>query len=197
MNTPSHLLINAALRKWTADRGGPTIPRGPFLLGAVLPDVPLTLLWVGAYVYSRYVLGDAAITPMDPSFDRLYFTDPVWIASYNLLHSPTLLLAELALLWRLRDRAGTPGWWWFWFSAGCLVHSLCDIPVHVNDGPLLLFPFEWTLRFQSPVSYWDPRHYGREFAVFELLLDLALLAYLFGPALARRLRGRAARTEAS
>jgi hypothetical protein len=193
VNTPSHLLINAALRRYTARRGGPAIPRGPFLLGAVLPDVPLTLLWIGAFVYGRYVQGNPAITPMDESFDRMYFTDPLWIASYNTLHSPTLLLLALALLWRART-AGL-GRWWFWFLAGCLVHSAVDIPVHANDGPLLLFPFEWSIRFQSPVSYWDPRYYGRQFAVFELLLDAALLAYLLWPRLARRLAGRAATVE--
>lgn len=89
MNTPSHLIINAALHKAVAARGVTAIPRNAFLLGAVLPD---------------------------------------------------------------------------------------------------LFPFEWSVRFQSPVSYWDPRFFGREFTVFELLLDLVLLLYLFGPGLWRRLR---------
>jgi hypothetical protein len=195
VNTPSHLIINAALRK-RATSAGLTIPRGPFLLGAVLPDIPLTLLWIGAYVWYRSIQGDPSITLMDETFDRLYFTHPLWIASYNTLHSPTLLLAALALLWRFRTASAGRGRWWFWFLAGCLVHSALDIPVHVNDGPLLFFPFEWSIRFQSPVSYWDPRHYGRQFALFELLLDLALRAYLFGPATGRWLaRRRAARVE--
>lgn len=187
MNTPSHLIINAAIHK-RATAAGASIPRAPFLLGAVLPDIPLWLLWMGAYAYYRYVLGDLTVTPMDQRFDQLYFTDPFWLAAHNTLHSPTLLLIVLALLWSSRWRAGSRASWWFWFAAGCLVHTALDIPTHVDDGPLLFFPFEWSIRFQSPVSYWDWRHYGREFAVFELLLNLVLLVYLLGPWFRRRLR---------
>lgn len=188
MNTPSHLIINAALRKAAVARGTAAIPRSALLLGAVLPDMPLWLLWMGAYAYYRYALTDPAVTLMDPIFDRFYFSDPLWIASHNLLHAPLILLAAMAFLWRFRGATGARGHWWFWFAAGCLVHTALDIPTHVDDGPVLLFPFEWSYRFQSPVSYWDPRHFGREFSIFELLLDLVLLVYLFGPGLWRRLR---------
>lgn len=183
MNTPSHLIINAALRKYTATRGL-NIPRGAFLLGAVMPDMPLWLLWFSYYVYFRHISGDTSVPIWGEMFDRLYFTDPVWIASHNLLHSPTLVLAVVALLWRARHHPR--GRWWFWFMVGCLAHTAIDIPLHVDDGPLLFFPFEWSIRFQSPVSYWDPRYYGREFTLFELLLDLALLGYLAAPWFARR-----------
>lgn len=188
MNTPSHLIINAALRKRVGD--ALPIPRSAFLLGAVLPDIPLWLLWIGSYVYYRYILNNPAVVPMDPMFDRFYFTNPLWIAGHNLLHAPLILLSTMALLWRFRAAPGARGHWWFWFAAGCLVHSALDIPTHVDDGPVLFFPLEWSIRFQSPISYWDPRHFGREFAIFELLLDLALLTYLFGPSLWGWLRRR-------
>lgn len=195
MNTPSHLIINAALRKWVTTDGQRTIPRSAFLLGAVLPDLPLLLLWIGAYTYYRYMLGDLSITPMDSRFDQLYFTNPFWLASHNLLHAPLLLLSGLALQWRFRNLPETRGYWWFWFAAGCLTHTMLDIPTHHNDGPLLLFPLEWSMRFHSPVSYWDARYFGREFALFELLLNLTLLGYLFGPGLWRRLRRHASTPE--
>ena len=35
-----------------------------------------------------------------------------------------------------------------------------DIPVHHDDGPLVLFPLDWKTRIMSPVSYWDRAHYG-------------------------------------
>jgi hypothetical protein len=196
VNTPSHLIINAALRKRANAGGASDIPRSAFLLGAVLPDIPLWLLWIGAYVYYRYVLGDIAVTPMDPMFDQFYFTNPFWIAAHNLLHSPTLLLIELGVLWRSRAMLGSRRHWWFWFAAGCLMHTALDIPTHVDDGPVLFFPFEWSIRFHSPMSYWDPRHFGRQFAIFELLLDVGLLAYLFGPGLWRWMtRSRRAKPE--
>ena len=192
MNTPTHLIVNAALHKAATARGVTTIPRRAFLLGAVLPDIPLFVLWLGAYAYYRHLLNDPAVTLMDPRFDQLYFTNPLWIASHNLLHAPLLLLGVMAALWHSRAQPGSRRAWWFWFAAGCLVHTALDIPTHVDDGPVLFFPLNWSYRFQSPVSYWDPRHFGREFAVFELLLNLVLLVYLFGPGLWRRLRRRPA-----
>lgn len=188
VNTPSHLVINAAARKWATTDGQRTIPRGAFLLGAVLPDIPLWLLWTGTLAYHRVIRGETSYPVWSEAYDRLYFSDPLWLAGHNLFHAPAVLLIGLALLWRFRSSPGTPAHWWFWLLAGCLVHTALDFPVHVDDSPLLFFPFEWSVRFHSPVSYWEPRYFGREFTVFELLLDLALLGYLFGPGLWRRLR---------
>jgi hypothetical protein len=42
---------------------------------------------------------------------------------------------------------------------------------------------DWHTRFQSPVSYYDRAHFGTQFAVFELALDIILLGYLFIPRL--------------
>jgi hypothetical protein len=187
MNPPSHFLVNAALRKWATTSGTISIPRS-FLIGAVLPDVPLTLLWIGAYVYERYLQGNLAIHLMDEQFDQLYFTNPYWIAAHNLLHAPILLLLAIGLLWRFRTVPKSRAGWWFWFAAGCLVHTMLDIPTHVTDGPLLFFPLDWSTRFHSSISYWDPHYHGREFTIFELSLNLILLGYLIGPWLMRRLR---------
>ena len=197
MNTPSHLIINAALRKRATADGQLAIPRSAFLLGAVLPDIPLWVLWIGGLIYYRFIVGNTDFRAINETLDKYYFTDPSWIASHNLLHAPILLLIGLALLWRFRSAVGTRCHWWFWFLVGCLIHTALDIPTHVNDGPLLFFPFEWSIRFRSPLSYWDPAYFGREFTVFELLLDLGLLVYLFGPSLRRRLRRRTAQPEQS
>ncbi len=71
-----------------------------------------------------------------------------------------------------------PAPWLLWFCAAALLHTLIDIPTHADDGPLLLFSFDWRLRIRSPVSYWDPNYHGRTFAAFEAALDLLLLGYL-------------------
>lgn len=189
MNTPSHLIINAALRKAMGARL-PT-PRSAVLWGAVAPDLPLYLLSVGGFVYYRLILGWDAGRAFSHMFDTLFFTDPAWMALHNLLHAPLVLAAGIALTAGARQTPG-PRRWLFWFFVSCAVHTTIDILCHVDDGPLLLFPFEWSLRFRAPVSYWDPRYYGREFALFEGALNLLLLAYLIGPALVawitRRLR---------
>jgi hypothetical protein len=58
-----------------------------------------------------------------------------------------------------------------------MLHSLIDIPRHVDDGPLLIFPLNWTWHFHHPISYWDRYYYGREWSIFEHLLDATLLLY--------------------
>ena len=47
-----------------------------------------------------------------------------------------------------------------------LLHTLGDLPLHHDDGHRHFFPFlDW--RFESPVSYWDPAHYGLWFSLVE------------------------------
>jgi Zinc dependent phospholipase C len=178
MHTPSHWLMTAALHKGL--QRTTTVPSA-FLLGSVVPDMPLYLLSLGGTIYYRLFLGWSSQATFRQMFDYLYFQHPVWIAAHNLLHSPTLLLLALMGLGSLWSPSRTWLRWCLWFGLACLLHSAVDIVTHVDDGPLLLFPFEWTVRFQSPVSYWDSTHYGREFTVFELTLDVLLLGYLYGP----------------
>jgi hypothetical protein len=195
MNPPSHFLVNATLRKWASINTGLRIPRS-FLVGSLLPDLPLTVLWVGSYLYIRYIQGEQAFTMFDERLDQSYFSNPFWIASHNVMHGPLWLLVWIVLLWRFRMQPESRGGKWFWFVCGCLMHTTLDIPTHVNDGPLLFWPLEWSVRFYSPISYWDQRYYGREFGFFELALNILLLGYLIGPWVQRRWRELATRKAA-
>ena len=194
MNTPSHFLMTAALRR--AWKKQPP-PASACLLGSVAPDIALYLLSLGGALHFRYLLGWSAEATWRQLFDILYFHNPFWIAAHNLLHSPTVLIIGLILLWRFQGLPEAVRRWLRWFLAACLLHSFVDVLTHVDDGPLLFFPFEWTIRFESPVSYWDSRHYGTQFAVFELTLDGFLLAYLCLPALWRVARARLVRAPQS
>ncbi|NJO79392.1 MAG: hypothetical protein HC827_13325 [Cyanobacteria bacterium RM1_2_2] len=104
------------------------------------------------------------------------------------MHSPLILLTGLAVVWRKRRNIGSRSRWLFWFLLACLGHSIIDILTHVDDGPLLLFPLDWSTRFRSAVSYWDNRYYGQEFQQFEIGLNLILLIYLVGSRLVRALK---------
>jgi len=177
VNTPSHLLINAALRRQS---GRTDIPRSAFLLGSVAPDLALALLTVLFLVQQR------GAPARSGAYDDLFFYHPLWIAAHNLLHSPLALGVYLTLFWRYRRRPGTWGHWGWWFAVSCGLHTLVDLATHVTDGPLLFWPLNWSLRFHSPISYWDPAHFGRQFFVVEIVLDVFLLAYLLGPRLLRR-----------
>ncbi|HBE19492.1 MAG TPA: hypothetical protein DEG17_24615 [Cyanobacteria bacterium UBA11149] len=185
MNTPSHFLMTAAINK-----GLPKVPiaKSGFLLGSIAPDMPLWILSLGGIAYYHWFKGWSLNQTFNYLFDKLYFENPFWIGSHNFFHAPILLILALGFLWRYRQNIGSLYHWFFWFFAACFLHSIVDIFTHADDGPLLFFPLEWTIRFNSPVSYWDPRYYGREFAIFELVLDVVLILYLILPRISRFLR---------
>jgi membrane-bound metal-dependent hydrolase YbcI (DUF457 family) len=185
MNTYSHFLMTAAL-----DEAFPRVPiiKQAFLLGSIAPDLPLWVLSIGGATYYHGVLGWSIVDTSSWMFDQLYFHHPVWIIAHNVLHAPIVLLLGLGLVWRSRQDIGSLSRWLFWFFLACLLHSLVDIFTHVNDGPLILFPFDWRTRFQSIVSYWDNRYYGQEFQQFEHAVDVTLLIYLLSPRIYRYLR---------
>lgn len=180
LNTPSHLLINAAVYRASGKRGV-NIPRSAVLLGGLLPDIPLGIISLAATFYYRMVLGNQSPDLMESVLHPLYFNDPYWISAHNILHSPLALGIYLEVLWQWRACPGKEQYWLFWFFVGCGMHTGIDILTHFNDGPLLFWPLNWQIRFHSPVSYWDPAHFGSQFMVFELLLDVALLGYLYLP----------------
>ena len=190
MNTPTHLLMTAALRKalprWK-------MVRSAVLWGSMAPDLPLYALSIGGLVYFHKLRDWPLSNAAQHIFGTLYFAHPVWIALHNVLHSPL----SLGLLWALnhgfrRQRANAANWC-DWFLLACLLHSLVDIVTHHDDGPLLLWPLDWQWRFESPVSYWDHRYYGRETARVEALLCVGLLIYLTGPWVLRVARKRLVR----
>lgn len=185
MNTLSHFLMTAAL-----DKSLPRVPivKSAFLLGSIAPDIPLWILSISSISYYHFIQGWSVREAFKVVFGQLYFHNPFWIASHNFLHSPLLLVLLLSLLWRWRRNIGSLSRWFFWFLFACLLHSVVDIFTHASDGPLLFFPLEWTIRFNSPISYWEPQYYGREFGVFEKVLDVALLFYLFSSRIFRYMR---------
>jgi membrane-bound metal-dependent hydrolase YbcI (DUF457 family) len=178
MQTPSHFLMSAALAKVLPRV---SVVKGGFLWGSIAPDIAIWVLSIGGIIYYHNILGWSREQAASLMFDKLYFNHPLWIISHNLLHAPIVLLVGLGLAWKFSNP------WWMWFFLACLMHSVVDILTHVDDGPLLFFPFNWTYRFHSVISYYDPRYYGREFSLFEKFLNLFFLIYLLFPFLSRSL----------
>jgi membrane-bound metal-dependent hydrolase YbcI (DUF457 family) len=178
MNTYTHLLVTVAAREGLARRGIPVHLKGA-LLGSIMPDLPLIVLTVVYIVYYRYIDPlPAGEHIFSGRYDRLFFEDPFWVILHNMFHAP-LIVALLTLVGYHAIRAGKSwGPALFWFALACGLHSLIDIFTHHNDGPLLLFPFNWQLRVITPISYWDDNHYGNIVAPLEHLLDLAILLFL-------------------
>lgn len=170
MITPSHAVINAFAARHPGVQARLTLrERRTFIVGGVAPDVALYVLNLAAIVYYPVVDGLSLSQTHQRAMDDLYFNSPWWIVGHNVLHAPLLLVAAFAAAslitpaWRHRVRC---------FAAGALLHALIDIAVHHDDGPLVFFPVSWSIRFASPVSYWDPEHFGW----FMRPLDLAITA---------------------
>lgn len=186
MNTPTHFLTVAALDKLLKKKL--TLFHQPLLIGSIAPDIPLYFLCLGAWVYYHFFKGWELGRIFDYVFNDLFFKNPVWITLHNFPHSPLVLIITIASVWSFRDQVGTWQRWIFWFAWGCLLHTALDIPTHVDDGPLLLFPLNWSWRFASPISYWDPRYHGATVARVESALAIVLALYLVIPWVLTQLR---------
>jgi hypothetical protein len=162
----------------------PPLHTAALMIGSIAPDIPLTLLGIG-FIASDLLAGrrpgpGSADGQSNAAylFDYLFFHSKWVMTVHNLFHSPLMILCYLSAgytLWRSGRRGGG---WLFWFAVACALHTMIDIPLHTDDGPLLLFPFNWELRFHSPLSYWDPAHYGNIFSPLEHLLIAGVLIYL-------------------
>lgn len=176
MQTQSHFLITLALRQ-PLQRRGLSIHTGAFLLGSFLPDIPLFILTVWFAIFSSAAQEGLMEGPALAEYDRLFFNDPAWIVPHNFFHAPLILAAIFGLGLLLERRESAWGNRLIWLAVAAGLHTAIDIPTHHNDGPLLLFPFDFHTRFISPVSYWDPEYYGNIFGPVELALDGLLILY--------------------
>lgn len=184
MQTQSHLLITAfASDKYKKSSPIP-LHMQMLLIGSVLPDLPFWLLTILGEFYFLYIaplpgIGSQA-TAMQIMvylhFNR-FFTDPLWIISHNFFHSLIINTLLIGLGWWVWHNGKYWGLPLFWLGVSTQLHTAIDIFTHSSDGPLFLFPINWTYRFQSPVSYWESDAYGYLFIMFEYLLDAFILGY--------------------
>ena len=159
MKTPTHLAINyLILPRLGIDRRF----HKAFLLGGVLPDVPICFLFVGVFLWQQDVATTVEV------FRHLYETHAWVIAAHSVLHSPLSLLAMLVLSFlvgKYQARLEV-------FIAGCFCHSLVDIYTHVDDGPIVFWPFDWQQRFTGIVSHWDSNYGGNLVMLVEMTIML-------------------------
>lgn len=159
MNTPAHLIFGmAAFGK--ADAGKVTLAA---LIGSLLPDLSLYLL-AGVHLL---ILG----TDPNVVFGQLYFSD-LWQTIFRIDNSFILWGIALGVAIALRSA------WAIALCGGALLHIGLDFPLHHDDGRAHFWPItDWI--FQSPVSYWDPDHYGGIVGSIETMLALVLCVWLW------------------
>ena len=180
MNTPSHAIVNLALLVPLATSAGSVAGPvsssvssseplmlvmfgGPILVGALLPDLPMFVLYLWAKGIQRQ--SERQI------WSETYWK-PFWQDFTHWFHSIPLAMGGGAIaLWLGQIPLSL-----LFFSM--VLHSLGDLPVHHDDAHRHWMPLS-NYRFISPLSYWDRRHHARWVALVEKLLVLLCTAYLF------------------
>ena len=96
----------------------------------------------------------------------VHYFDPSWQAFFDIFNSlPLIIIGGVVSYYRGVMRLVA-------LFGSMVLHTLGDLPLHHNDGHHHFFPFSnW--RFDSPVSYWDPHHYGNIVAPLEAIAVLA------------------------
>ncbi len=156
MQTPGHIILNLSILgrrhrpEWTL----------PIIVGTFLPDA--AMFWF--YIWTRIIQGK----PESEIWGTLYFL-PEWQNIFDLFNSIPLALIGLGFALYYK-RHGIAVFW-----AGILLHCLQDLPLHHDDGHRHFWPLS-NFRFESPVSYWDPQHYGIWGAGLETVL-VAIASY--------------------
>ena len=158
MNTPSHMLVGAAVF------ARPIVPTTlvAALLGGLTPDVPMFVM----VFWSTRLLG----IPEHEVFGQLYFSD-VWQAIFAIDHGFFVWVSLFGLgVWRgsILLRA---------FAGSGVLHAFADFLTHHDDARRQFWPLtDW--EFRSPISYWDTRFYGSIFTLFEFSLVIVLTSFL-------------------
>jgi len=159
MNTPAHLIFGLTA---FGNAGRPAITVAA-LSGALIPDLSLYLL-AGWHLQ---VLG----TSPDVVFGQLYFSNG-WQSIFRIDNS--IILWSILLGLGAMGRSPVV----MVLCASALLHLGLDFLLHNDDGRAHFWPLSnWI--FQSPVSYWDPDHYGTIVGAIEVALSLICCGLLW------------------
>ena len=167
MTTHSHAILNIAL---LSKRDKPFLHCYAFI-GAVLPDLPLFIFFIIESIIRK--------TPEAELWGTRYFTES-WQNFFDIFNSIPLILILLGIGYYLLNSEKITVFAW-----SLLIHCAFDLLTHNDDGHHHLYPLS-DFAFESPISYWDPEHYGRIVAPIERVVILAASIYLF-PRLKTRL----------
>lgn len=135
----------------------------PIMVGSILPDVSMFVL----YAWERFTG-----TPAHVIFRERYYQSGWQAAAFNSFHSFPLIAVAWLGAYALRAR------WLMWMTAATFLHALEDFSLHHDDAHQQFYPLS-SWRFVSPVSYWDPAHYGRISAMVEVAICAFATAWLW------------------
>lgn len=169
MNTPAHLIFGLTV---FGRNQNPRITAAAFF-GALVPDLSL-------YLMAGWSLFIAQIPP-EVVFGQMYFSD-AWQNVFAVDNSIPLWALAVGLATLLRAPVA------FAFAGAGLLHLLFDFPLHHDDARRHFWPLtDWI--FHSPVSYWDPSHFGNFTSVIEVGVCVVFSAVLLRYFKSRLARG--------
>ena len=157
LNSSAHLIFGLALFGKPENRAVTFAA----VTGAAIPDVSL-------YALAGWEL---QVKGTDPNvvFGQMYFSD-AWQSVFRIDNSFILwgLVLVIGIIAGSRVMIAICG--------AALVHLSLDFPLHNNDARAHFWPLtNWT--YQSPLSYWDPAHFGRIVGLVEIAMVLGAGVY--------------------
>jgi len=177
VNTQTHLLMATAVllpvastlvRRPSSSDTASTPPISAFkitlaaLLGALLPDASLFLM---------FFIAKAQGVPEAVIFNEWYFS-ATWQRLGAMTNSLPIYAFVAALTYATRLHLVTVA------ALAAVMHCITDFPLHHDDGHPHFWPFsDWI--YSSPVSYWDPKHFGNQWGLFELCLAAMMIVFLW------------------
>ncbi|MFM9852235.1 MAG: DUF3047 domain-containing protein [Sphingomonadaceae bacterium] len=175
MHTQTHALIGAYL----FGKRDPTLMTAGAVAG-MAPDVPMFVI-----VAALLMVGHSG----SEIFGYEYF-QPWWQHINGLAHSLIVWPLALVAMLIVRQTQGAARWSAILLAvaAAGLAHACIDFLCHREDAHMQFWPLsEW--KFRSPVSYYDPAHFGVPMMISEAGLGLFMAWRLFGVARHRWSRG--------
>jgi len=136
--------------------------QGAVIAGAILPDFPMFLFYFVEKVWN----GSAEHV----IWSQNYYLNS-WQNFFDFFNSLPLMGLGLALSVIRKSKAGML----FFFSM--ILHVCGDFFLHHEDAHRHFFPFsDW--KFNSPISYWDPRYHGTVLSLIEITVVILSAAIL-------------------
>ena len=135
-----------------------------FAWGGVLPDAPYVFL-LAYYSWRFRVNGFTDLRAWQIAWDS-----PLCRAFHSYVPWSLAVLVVGCVCPAVYRRTLAP------MLGGWLTHIAADMLTHRSDGYPIFYPLS-SYRFPTPLSYWEPAHYGRAFMLVDITGMLVLLAY--------------------
>ncbi len=158
MNTQAHLIIGAAAFAKPNQRKVNIAA----LVGSLAPDISLYVL----AIYYLFIMD----VPPGIVFGEMYFSNQ-WQSIFSVDNSFFVWGIIIGIGTYLKNSIIKI------FGLAGFLHLVLDFPLHHDDGRAHFWPVsDWV--FSSPVSYWDPGHFGNVVGPLEAVLCLVLCVIL-------------------